>query len=104
MQELRPRVFADGILYVDYDDEFPEDHVNALRSPANLEIINKALNRVSPVPKSRLLIKQWREDVSSERSRHRLVASDEVRQRVEQNPFVQQVLDLFDGEIIDARG
>ncbi|MCF7855573.1 MAG: DNA polymerase III subunit gamma/tau [Candidatus Pacebacteria bacterium] len=104
LQHLRPVSFADGVLQVAYDDEFPQDNLRALQRRDTLASLEKVLSDLSGVAAAKILFKRWIEGISNQDDKKRLVSSAEVRERVETNAFVRQVLDMFGGEIIDVRG
>jgi len=104
MQELRPVAFREGVLHIAYDDEFSQEHAAKLLEPENRQLMDRCFARITPVPGGHVVLKRWIDAVSSDENRHVLQASEEVRARVEANPFVGQVRDLFDGEIVDVRG
>jgi hypothetical protein len=104
MQELRAVSFENGVLQAAYDGEFPEEHAELMLRPESISVMEKALQRLTGLPEARVLIKRWVEGVSDGTAQNRKVSSPEVRERMERHPFVQQVLELFGGEIIDARG
>jgi hypothetical protein len=103
MQELSPISFRDGVLLVGFDADVPTEHVAELQRPDSLVIMEKCFTRVSPVPHSRVVIKRRLDDPAEGKSRLPR-ASPEVRARVEKNPFVQRVCQVFSGKVIEVRG
>ena len=104
MQELKPVSFRNGTLAIAYDEDVPEAHWQRLLDPESEHVLEQCFARVSPVPGGRVQIKRWIETVSGETAKPQLTSSSTVKKRVEQNPFVKQVCDLFEGSIIDVRG
>jgi DNA polymerase-3 subunit gamma/tau len=104
MQELKPLTLDNGVLQVAYDDEFPVEHVQILQHYDHNAIIQSAFRRLCAQPEARVLIKRWQDGISTEERKRQLVSSPEVMERVKANPFVQQVLSCFGGEIADVRG
>lgn len=104
MDNLRPTSFDGNVLQVAYDDDVAAEHLDLLQRPDNLADIEQCLAALCTAATPRLLIKRWIEGVSNQDEKRRLVSSPEARERAEKNPFVQQTLELFGGEIIDARG
>jgi hypothetical protein len=66
--------------------------------------LNEELHKLTGNPGAQILLKRWTDGLSNEEKKRRLVSSPEVRAKVEKDPFVNEVLDLFGGEIIDVRG
>jgi hypothetical protein len=102
MQAGKPESYENGVLSVVYDEEFEEIHTEELRR--HLPFLTKCLARVSGNPQATIRIHTEvgvapAHDAASAASH--LIG---VRQRVEQNQFVQTVMDLFDGEIVQVRG
>ncbi len=104
MHELKAVSFRQGILDVAYDDDVPPDCIATVQQAAAVEVLQTCFRRLRPEPGAKVLIKRWIESVSNTESRPRLVSSPEIRRRVEQNPFVQEVCRLFGGTVVDARG
>ncbi len=103
MQEMRPISYLGDALIMAYDNEFPEEHARLLQRPVNLRYLEGLLRRLTGCDRVRLVVKRW-DDELSDVSRPRLVSSPEVRQKLADDPFVRQVIQLFGGELIDARG
>ncbi len=103
MQEMRPVSYLGDALIVAYDEEFPREHAATLCRPETIRYLEGLLRRDQGRENPRIVIKKWSEELSDDRKRH-LVSTPEVRQRVENDPFVKRVLDLFGGEIVDVRG
>ncbi|MFO7821412.1 MAG: DNA polymerase III subunit gamma/tau [Lentisphaeria bacterium] len=104
MQELRPLAYNKESLQVAYDDEFPEEHVQFLLQSNNLNVLEKALCRITGESAVSVLLKRWVEGVSNKNTKPRRTSSKEVRERVQGNPFVKKVQDMFNAELIDVRG
>ncbi len=104
LQELRPISMRGGVLEVAYDDEFPAEHVRLIQLPENAELLGNVLRGLVPEANARVLLKHYIPGVSDDRRRRGRVASPEVRERVAGNPFVQGILRLFGGELVDVRG
>jgi hypothetical protein len=104
MQELKPVSFRDDVLQVAYDEDVPKEHISVLLESGHLQFLAKCFTRICPGHNAKVLIKRWIDVVSSEQPPARLSSSPEIREKVEQNPFVRQVCDLFKGTVIDVRG
>ena len=103
MKEGMPKSFENGMLTVAFDEEFEEVHVAALQKEQAL--LETCLKRLTDNPKAALsLIKSA--GISSQRELTIIddAVKEEIKQRAEKNPFVQGVLNLFDGRIVDVRG
>jgi DNA polymerase-3 subunit gamma/tau len=102
MQAGKPESYENGVLSVVYDEEFEEIHTEELRR--HLPFLNKCLSRVSGNPQATLRL----HTETGVAPAHDDAAADShligVRQRVEKNQFVQTVMDLFEGEIVQVRG
>ena len=104
LNKLRPVSFRNGVLEIAYPDDLPENEVNELKNPEMVAFLDQYLATFTGDPNSRVLIKRWIDGVSDEERGRRLVSTPEVMERVKHNPFVQEVVDLFQGELIDVRG
>jgi DNA polymerase-3 subunit gamma/tau len=102
MQAAKPESFADDVLTVIYDEEFEEIHIEELRR--HLPFLNKCLARVGGGPKASIDIRRARGVGSAHDEADHASHLRGVRERVEKNEFVQTVMDLFDGEIVQVRG
>ncbi|NOY76209.1 MAG: DNA polymerase III subunit gamma/tau [Kiritimatiellaeota bacterium] len=102
MKEGKPKSFANGILSVAFDDEFEAVHIAALLKEKPL--LETCLKRVIGEATSLEIIK-----TKGVASPHGIPVNDdtvkeEIKARADKNPFVQEVLDLFEGAIVDVRG
>ncbi len=104
MQEFKPVSCLRGVLHVAYDEDVPAEHVAKLQEPDTVRILQKCYSRISPVPGGKVLLKRWIETVSNGVQKRRLQSSPELREKLEQNPFVRDVCQLFDASIVDVRG
>lgn len=105
MKEMKPLDFSDGgKLQIAYDEEFSQEHARFLTRSDHLRLINNALQRLTGRHDTEVIIKKWKEGVSNENSQPRRKATEEVKKRVQENPFVKLVQNLFNAELIDARG
>ncbi len=103
MKDFKPVSFRDGILQVGYDAEFEEEQLKFLQDKENQRLLQQNFAKINPLPPGRLLIKRWIDSISSTEKKS-LQSTPEVRERVENHPFVREVCDLFDGRIVDVRG
>jgi hypothetical protein len=103
MKEGMPKSFTDGILSVAFDEEFEEAHVAALLKESSL--LETCLKRITGNQAASLKIIKS-SGVASPRDipMDDDIVKEEIKKRAEKNPFVQGVMDLFDGEIVDVRG
>ncbi|MDT8391102.1 MAG: DNA polymerase III subunit gamma/tau [Lentisphaeria bacterium] len=104
LEKLRPVGFRSGVLEVAYPQDLPDNELAELKNPEMEAFLNDRLVTFTGDPTSRILIKRWKDGVSDEARGRRLVSTPEVMERVKKNAFVQEVVDLFQGEIIDVRG
>ncbi len=102
MQAAKPESFVDDVLTVTYDEEFEEIHIEELRR--HLPFLNKCLARIGGGPKSSIDIRRASGVGSAHDDHDNASHLRGVRERVEKNEFVQTVMDLFDGEIVQVRG
>jgi len=103
MKEGIPKSFDGGVLKVTFDEEFDSLHASALQKEKAL--LETCLRRLTSDRSAILEITQTR-GISSPRDIEIVddVVKEEIKKRAEGNVFVQDVLNLFDGEIIDVRG
>ena len=104
MQELKAVSYRGGVLCVAYDEDVPPDCVSDLTDADNLAFLGTRLHRFVPDAGARVLVKRWSDAVSNDDDRPQLTATEEVCRKVEKNPFVSEVRDLFGGTVIDVRG
>ncbi|MCK5845005.1 MAG: hypothetical protein KAG97_09875, partial [Victivallales bacterium] len=103
MMEGMPKTFVDGKLSVAFDDEFETVHVAALLK--EIALLETCLKRVVGNKAASLEIIKYA-GIASPRDIPIIDdnVKEEIKQRAKQNPFVQSVLNLFEGEIVDVRG
>jgi hypothetical protein len=98
LMEGEPTGWKNHTLTVLFDEEFDESHTNLLKE--KLSLINKRLQSLSRDRDASLRIERAA-GVSDMSGRAKKVNIQELRDRVSKNAFVQDVLELFDGSIVD---
>jgi len=103
MQEGRPESFINGELTVIYDEESEAMHISEIKKERAL--IETCLRRLSGNRQVTLKIAEKKGVLSPHEIIHQNTKDLEaVQKRAESNPFVKDVLDLFDAEIVDVKG
>ena len=103
MQEGRPTSLHNGELTVVYDEESASMHISELKKAKQL--IETCLRRVSGNLSMTLNISEQKGVISPlevSHPNHKDLA--EVQKRAENNPFVRDVMDIFEGTIVDVKG
>ncbi len=103
MQEGSPETWVDGVLTVMYDQDFEDAHVETILK--DMHAIENCLHRIVGRRHGTVKIDRRAGVVSP----HDLPLSSqrdlaEVRAKVRDNKYVQTVMDMFNGEIVDVRG
>ncbi|MFZ2658483.1 MAG: DNA polymerase III subunit gamma/tau, partial [Victivallales bacterium] len=102
MQECIPGKWENGILTVFFDQEFEEEHASAIIK--DLHTIENCLHRVTKGRHYSVKIEKKPGIVSPhEQPRYNRDLAD-VKAKVRGNKYVQAVIELYDGEIVDVRG
>ncbi len=103
MQEARPLSFSDGVLRVVYDEDSDSFMVPEIEQAKNL--LEQRLKKISGVAGASIDIRYEKGVLPVHDSPHTSLNDlAEVRKRVEKNRFVRDVVDLFNGEIVEVRG
>jgi hypothetical protein len=103
MQEGRPQSFINGELTVVYDEESEAMHISEIRKEKAL--IETCLRRLSSNKCVSLNVAEKKGILSPHEVIHQNSKDLEaIQKRAENNPFVKDVLDLFDAEIVDVKG
>ena len=103
MQEGRPESLTDGELTVVYDEDSEAMHISEIQKEKAL--IETCLRRISGNSQITLNIAKKRGVLSPGEITHQNSKDlAEVQKRAENNPFVRDVMDLFDGTIVDVKG
>lgn len=103
MKEGMPKSYNGGVLSIAFDEEFDSLHAAALQKEKAL--LETCLRRLTGDRSATLKIIH----TSGIASPHKIeivddVVKEEIKKRAETNPFVQGVMNLFEGEIVDVRG
>ena len=104
MQEGRPEKFDGMELTVVYDEDIDAPHVAALRKER--QFLEMLLRRVTRKEGATVNIVVQR-GVSSPRLAMAALSTseqEEIKRKVQSNKFVQDVMSLFDAEIVEVRG
>jgi DNA polymerase-3 subunit gamma/tau len=103
MQEGIPDKWEKGTLTILFDQEFEDEHVEFIKR--DLHTINNCLYLVTGI-KHAIVKVEKRKGIMSPHELPRQNIRDivEVKNKVKANQYVKNVLDLFDGEIVDVRG
>jgi hypothetical protein len=101
MTEGEPLSFEGSQLTVVFDGEYESEHVKIINQ--NMNILNKRLQSITRDYSASIKIKQEKA-IHELHDKTRLQDVDEVRKRVEQNEFIRETMDIFDGTIVDIHG
>ena len=103
MQMGRPESFVNGEFTVLYDDDSSPVYVAELKKQHAL--VETCLRRASNNNQVALNIIEKKGVESPHESAHRNSEDlADVKRRAEKNPFVKDVIDMFDGSIVDVKG
>ena len=101
MQEAQPKSIENNILTVCYDEEFGSFH--AERVEQELNVLNTCVARITGVNNFKVNVLRLKGLVTPvHETKH--VDIEEVKSKISKSSFVQETLDLFDGNIVDVRG
>ena len=101
MQEAQPKSIENNILTVCYDEEFGSFH--AERVEQELNILNTCIARITGIKNFRLKVLRLKGLVTPVHEKKH-VDIEELKNKMANNPFVQETLKLFEGNIADIRG
>ena len=102
MQEAEPIKVEDNKLYINFDAEFDNENANKVRG--NIAVLNRCLARIIDKKNAEVII-QKEETVKGYHSSEEELANYNVQVgKAEENIFVKEVIDLFDGRIVDVHG
>ncbi|MCK4947747.1 MAG: DNA polymerase III subunit gamma/tau [Candidatus Aureabacteria bacterium] len=97
--ESRPVSFSDDVLVIGFDESFQNMHIDALRTPENVKIIERQFSmRLGCSVKVSFGFCGGQKNVKIESTEEESILSDDVTK----NPHVNQVLDLFNAKITDV--
>ncbi len=102
MQEGRPESVDHQQLTIAYDEDFEQSHARQVMG--ELPLLEKCLHRLTGLKGMRVNVRIQQGIVSKEETLDDEKDLADVRAKVEKNPFVQDVMRLFNGKIIDVRG
>lgn len=103
MQEGRPESYMNGELSIIYDEESESMHISELKKEKSL--VETCIRRATGNNQAVLNIMEKKGISSPHETAHQNMRDlEEVKKRAENNPFVKDVMDLFDASIIDVRG
>ena len=102
MQEAKPESVDAHRLLVVYDADFEESHAKNVM--AEMPLIERCLHRIVGVRGMRVEIRIEKGVAAVEDEIDDADKLAEVRAKIEKTPFVQEVVRLFNGKIIDVRG
>jgi DNA polymerase-3 subunit gamma/tau len=103
MQEGIPDKWEKGTLTILFDQEFEDEHVEFIKR--DLHTINNCLYLVTGIKHATVKVEKRKGIMSPhELPRQNIRDIVEVKNKVKANQYVKNVLDLFDGEIVDVRG
>lgn len=101
MQEAKPTAHQNHVLTVQYDEEFENFHAEMLQG--EIQLLDQCLRRVTGDNHATLRIEQVK-GLSSPVEELKRQAPDEVKEKILANPFVNQVIEMFGGKLVDFRG
>ncbi len=101
MQEAKPVSFKDNILTICYDEEFNDIHSQRVKEEKPL--LQRCIAQITGIKSAQLEIKTVKgliSPISSPKPKD----IEEVKDKVQNNKFVQKAVELFNGSIVDFRG
>lgn len=101
MQEGKPVSFKDNTLTICYDEEFSDIH--AQRVKEEKQLLLKCIVEITGIKNAQLEIKTVK-GLISPISSPKLKDIEEVKDKVQNNKFIQKAVELFDGSIVEFRG
>lgn len=101
MQEAKPVSFKDNILTICYDEEFNDIHAQRVKEEKPL--LQRCIAQITGIKSAQLEIKTVK-GLISPTSSPKPKDIEEVKDKVQNNKFVQKAVELFDGSIVDFRG
>jgi DNA polymerase III subunit gamma/tau len=102
MQEAKPESIEDNRLAVSYDEEF--NSVHAERIKQEKDILEKCLHRITGINNFKLQVKTVKGLSAIPKDRDKRRDIDEVKEKINKNPFVAKTVEIFSGRIVDFRG
>ena len=103
MQEGRPDSLINGEITIIYDEESESMHITELKKEKAL--IETCLRRLSGNQSITLNISERKGIFSPREVIHQNPKDlESVRKRADNNPFVKDVLDLFEAQVVDVKG
>jgi DNA polymerase III subunit gamma/tau len=101
LQEAKPRSVDNNSITVVYDEEFGT--VPAHRVNQEKDVLNKCLQRITGIRNFKITVIKEK-GISTPRHSIEKVDLEEVKSKVEGNPFVKETIKVFNGRIVDFRG
>ncbi|HJO95882.1 MAG TPA: DNA polymerase III subunit gamma/tau [Victivallales bacterium] len=102
LQEAKPESIDNNILSVRYDEEFNSVHAERVRQEKN--ILEKCLYRITGINNFKLEIKTVKGLTTVSKVTDKRRDIDEVKEKINNNPFVNKTVEVFNGRIVDFRG
>ncbi len=103
MQEGIPAKWENGTLTILFDQEFDPEHVEYLKR--DIHTINNCLHQVTGLKHAEVKIEKKTGILSPHERPHQNIRDiAEVKIKVKANQYVKNVMELFEGEIVDVRG
>ncbi|MCP4179898.1 MAG: DNA polymerase III subunit gamma/tau [bacterium] len=102
LQEAKPESIENETLIVSYDEEFNSVHAERIRQEKN--ILEKCLYRITGINNFKLQVKTVKglTGIPEETNKRRDI--DEVKEKINNNTFVNKTIEIFSGRIVDFRG
>ncbi len=103
MQEATPEAIEEAVLKIAFDDEYEKEHAQAVKQ--ELQVLTRRLQTITGVHNANLII-ETKHGIAAVHKKPELDTEDmkKLRRKMQQNQMVQQVMELFDGEIVDVHG
>lgn len=101
MQEAKPVSFQNNTLTICYDEEF--NGIHAQRVKEEKPLLEKCIIQLTGIKDTHLEIKTIK-GLISPISLPKTKDIEEVKDKIQNNKFVQKAVELFDGSIVDYRG
>jgi hypothetical protein len=102
MAEGFPVSFENNTLTIAFDDEFSPEHIEIIKKRLNL--INKRFSVISGLknPEIKITHREGAHDFHEQHSKYSDIT--ELKERVQSNSFVKNVMEVFNGKIVDIHG
>jgi hypothetical protein len=103
VEALKPTSCRGLTLQLGYDEAISAEDLVRLTAKETERLLQQAMQAAFNTGQARVLVRRWLAGLSDDQRPGLRPANEEEHQRTRARPLVQQVLDLFGGEVIDVR-